>query len=166
MKRSIFLLLSVVMVVGLAASCGGGGDDDGDYNFNGRWLAMFTLVSSSVPGAPGSGPDVLLITQNGGNISLRFESTGDLVIMQGACDPKAKTFAATGMGTGRFAGIRSDINGAGVHDDSMSGTWTISKAGAFAKYDWTADLGSHNLRVSAEAGGGGAAADVLKALSR
>jgi hypothetical protein len=166
MKKSLYILLAVVAVFGLAVSCGGGGDDDDDYNFAGRWLANFTLVTAAAPGFPASGPDILLIAQDGTNIAVRFESVGSQLVMSGTCDPQARTFSATGMGIGSAAGIRSDISGVGIDDNSMTGTWTLTAGAVFAQYNWTAELGSRNLTISTGGGTAGAAADILKALAQ
>lgn len=140
MKKSIFRLLAVVAVVGLAVSCGGGGDDDDDqYNFSGRWAGTFVVTVSNVPGIPVgfSGPDGLIITQSGNTVSVKYLSMPDELVMNGTCAPTAKTFSAAGTDTD---GISHNVSGAAIDEDSMSGTFAMQKGGVAAQGTWTVDL--------------------------
>lgn len=151
MKKSLFLLLAVVALFGLAVSCGGGGDDDEDYIFAGRWAATLIVTQSNLPGFPVGyqGPDVLVINQNGNQILATWESVANELTMTGTCDPKAGNFAAAGVTT--VDAIYMDVSGSGMDDDTMSGVWSMQRAGIVVMGTWTGNLAS---RVAGSVPGG------------
>jgi len=155
MKRAIMRLLVLFASVGLAASCGGGGGKDKGFEFGGRWAARFVVTSSNVPANPvgEQSSDLIIITQSGNTVTVMLQSVNPYLVMNGPCDPDAKTFSATGIASGPLNGVKVDLNGNGLDDDSMSGTYSMRLSGAFTSGTWTADLSSRSATEPESASG-------------
>ncbi|HWR98840.1 MAG TPA: hypothetical protein VN317_10505 [Candidatus Methanoperedens sp.] len=157
MRTTVLRWCATIAVIVLAASCSGGGGGDRDFVFGGRWLMDLIVTDSNVPANPVGtrGPDVLIIDQRGNAVTVWFESTGGDLVLNGPCDGNARTFTATGVGTGRYFGSSATISGAGIDYDSMSGTFRFTfPAGRFTAGTWVADLGSRAVLGAGAAGAG------------
>jgi hypothetical protein len=148
----VLAVLAVACMSGVAG-CGGGDDDDDDeYDFNGTWPVVATIVQSNVPQLPvgDTYSDVLRITQSGTNITVAIEG---IVPLTGTCDPAAGTFTASGVD----GPVTIQMNGVKVDDDTMSGEMTWSGGPGLVKFTWTANLVNRSLTISSGTSRGGLA---------
>ena len=154
MRGTVARLLAVVAIVCLGVSCGG--DDDKSYDFEGRWSWHGIVTESNVPANPIGEEyfDTLIISQDDSNVTVTFQSMGSNLVMVGTCDTKARTFSASGVGTGPYFGTSAAVSGAGIDGDSMSGIFRLNfPGGRFTSGTWSADLGSRAVQGTGGAEG-------------
>jgi hypothetical protein len=142
--RGRFLLVLVLGVILTSCSGGGGGSS---YNFQGRWLYEAVVTASSVPGVrPGDRAlDILFLDQEGRNLSGFFASI-PVMVMEGNCDPGARTFTIAGD----LEGVTTTLAGIGSDETTLTGTMVMTGSGRRLEAAWTATLGTRALSAVAQ----------------
>lgn len=127
----VTLALAAIAGSGCSKSGGAGG---GDYNFNGVWEQVWTLVEGTKHYTVGStGRNQASIAQNGTSIVVTFPGRSALT---GGCDPAAGTFSVTGADPPKSY----RVDGRSVDESSMSGEEYFTSGPASFKLSWTMRL--------------------------
>lgn len=129
-------ILGCLLAAALAAGAGGCSEDEpAPYDFNGTWVAAYQVVVSNAGYIPVGmiSTGTVLIDQEGTDFVVTLGTGFPLV---GICDPRLKTFSATG----KVGATQRNLSGQVQDKDTLSGTLTLTKAKERVILSWTMDL--------------------------